>query len=112
MSRRVRICGGKATGTVERVRADGTYEVLWETGARCAVPASWVEADMLTCASCGTVFAAERSTRRYCSEVCKQRAKRARKRHAKDHPSQDMADPAAAPESAPREAQTAILGPA
>jgi hypothetical protein len=91
---RVQLSPGSATGTVERVREDQVVEVVWDTGARCAVPGDWLlELEQgsrleITCGRCGEAFAAQRRSARYCSNACRQRAKRKRQsaRHAKRGP--------------------------
>jgi len=55
----------EALGTIERVRPDGaTAEVLWDTGARCPLPLSWLSDPEVREAEEKARQAAERKERR------------------------------------------------
>ena len=93
-----------AIGTIAAIRDDDVAEGLWDTGARCPVPLSWLtleapfeaaagasDADralrggrtpdplsVTRCRMCGHEFTPARSDARYCSNRCRQAAYRDR----------------------------------
>lgn len=79
---RVQHLDGEATGTIERVRpsspsSDGDYmvaEVLWDTGARCPEPLSWL-------GSIADVQAARKAERDKATELRRLQREQARREH-------------------------------